>query len=130
MINQRQQHGVTLIGMMFWAIAIVFAALVVMKLLPAYTEFFEIQKILKDIGNESSTGSMSNAQIRERFAKRAMVDNITMVKPADININRESGRTVVSVDYSFQAPLVGNVSLLVDFSASSDSSGKQAQQVE
>ena len=131
MINQRQQRGITMIGMLLWGIVIVFVALVAMKLIPAYTEFLEIKKILKDIGSETGSKSMSNADIRDRFERRALVDNISVIKSADLKISRESGRTVVSVDYTFQTPLVANISLLADFSASSDSrESRIAQQLE
>lgn len=131
MINQRQQRGLSMIGLLFWGIIIVFAALVAMKLIPAYVEYFEIKKILKDLGSEVGSKGMSNGEIRERFEKRAMIDNITAVRPADLTISRESGQTVISVDYSFQAPLVGNISLLADFSANSQGrESKLAQQIE
>lgn len=131
MINQRQQRGLSMIGLLFWGIIIVFVALVAMKLIPAYVEYFEIKKILKDLGSDVGSKGMSNGEIRERFAKRAMIDNITAVNPADLTISRENGQTVVSVDYSFQAPLVGNLSLLADFSASSEGrESKIAQQIE
>jgi hypothetical protein len=131
MIKRRQQRGLSMIGLVIWGIVIVFVALVAMKLIPAYTEFITIKKILTDIGSESGVKSMSNADIRERFAKRAMIDNITTVTPADLNISRESGKTVVSVNYTFQTPLVGNLSLLADFSASSAGrESKIAQQLE
>jgi hypothetical protein len=131
MINRRQQRGVTLVGMVLWGVVIVFVALVAMKLVPAYTEFLTIKKILTDVGSEAGVKNMSNAEIRERFARRAMIDNISTVTPADLKISRESGRTVVSVEYTFQTPLVANVSLLADFSASSDGrESKVAQQLE
>lgn len=131
MINRQQQRGITMIGMLFVGIIIVFAALLAMKLIPAYTEFLTIQKILKDMGSEIGSKGMSNTEIRERFDKRAEVDNIKTVKSSDLNISHAGGRTVVSVEYSFQTELIGNVSLLVDFSASSDSrESKMAQQLE
>jgi Tfp pilus assembly protein PilE len=131
MINRQQQRGVTLVGMLLWGIVIVFVALVAMKLVPAYTEYFEIRRILKEMGGESSFSSLSNAEIRDRFERKAMIDNITAVKPADLQIGHVNGRKVVSVDYTFQTELIGNVSLLADFSASSDSrESKMAQQVE
>ena len=115
-----------MIGMLLWGIVIVFAALVAMKLVPAYAEFFTVKKIIGDIGSESAANSMSNADIRERFARRAMIDNVKTVAPTDLQISREGGKAVIAVNYTFQTPLVANVSLLVDFSASSDSS-KPAQ---
>ena len=120
MIKRRQQRGLSMVGLLFWGTIIVFVALVTMKLVPAYMEFFTVKKILADIGNESRGGGMSNAAIRDRFERRAMIDNISTVGPADLKISRGSGRSVVSVEYAFQTKLVGNVSLLVNFSASSD----------
>lgn len=119
MINRRRQRGVTLVGMVLWGIVVVFIALVAMRLIPAYSEFFEIKKILNDIGKEANTNGMSNAEIRERFSKRALIDNISTVSAADLKIDRDNGRTVVAVEYSFEAPLAGNLSLLADFSARS-----------
>jgi cell division protein FtsL len=123
MIKRRQQRGLTLIGLVLWGIILVFIALLAMKLIPAYTEYFTIQKILRDIGNDPNLKSMSNGEIRDKFSKRAMVDNINTIKATDLEIGRDGGQTVVSAEYQFQTPLVGNVSLLVDFSASSDGGG-------
>jgi hypothetical protein len=92
-----------------------------MKLIPAYTEYFTIQKILRDIGSDPNIKSLSNGEIRDKFNKRAMIDNITTVKSTDLDISRESGLTIVSVEYPFQTKLVGNISLLVEFAANSDS---------
>ncbi len=131
MVNRKQQNGMTMIGMLFVAIIVVFAALVAMKLIPAYTEFLEVRKILKDLGSEVGSKGMSNAEIRERFDKRADIDNITSIKSSDLLINRERGQTIISVEYTFRTELVGNVSLLADFSASSDSrESKIAKQLE
>jgi hypothetical protein len=131
MINRRQQRGVTTVGILLWGIVIVFVALVAMKLVPAYTEFITIKKILTDIGSEAGVKSMSNAEIRDRFARRAMIDNISTVTAADLQISRDQGKTVVSLDYTFQTPLVANLSLLADFSASSDGrESKVAQGIE
>ena len=126
MINRHHQKGLTLMSLLFWGVIIIFMALLAMKLIPAYTEFFTIQKILSDIGNDPNIKSMSNGEIRDKFSKRAMIDNIATVKPSDLDISRDGGTTVVSVEYPFQTTLVGNISLLVDFSASSDGSGSRS----
>lgn len=126
MINRHHQKGLTLISLLFWGVVIIFIALLAMKLVPAYMEYFTIQKILTDIGNDPNIKSMSNGEIRDKFNKRAMIDNITTVKASDLDIGRDGGQTVVSVEYPFQTKLIGNISLLVDFSASSDVSGDRA----
>ena len=120
MVNRARQRGATLVGMLLWGIIIVFMALFAMKLIPAYVEYMTVNKILADIGSEPGINELSNAEIRERFSRRAMVDDIDTVSATDLRISREGGKTVIAADYTFQTPLVANVSLLADFSASSD----------
>ena len=121
MFKRHQQRGMTFIGLLFVAAIVVFLAMVTMKLVPAYLEYFSIKKILHDIGSSPDIASMSNADIREKFAKRAMIDRVTSIQPTDLEINREGGVSVASAEYTFQTKLVGNVSLLVEFKASSGS---------
>lgn len=131
MINRRQQRGLTMVGLVLWGVVIVFVALVAMKLIPAYTEFMTVKKILNDIGSEAGVKNMSNEDIRDRFTRRAMIDNISTISATDLKISRENGKTVVSVEYTFQTQLAGNVSLLADFSANSDGrESKVAQGIE
>jgi hypothetical protein len=122
-----RQRGLTMIGFLFVAGVLVFMAMLAMKLVPAYTEFFSVKKILNTMGQESGLKSLSNAEIRKDFSKRAGVGYVTVVKPEDITIDRSSGVPVISADYEFRTKLAGNVSLVVDFSASSDPNATAAQ---
>ncbi len=117
---KKQQHGLTMFGFLFVAIVLVAVAMLAMKLVPAYIEFFSVKKILATMGQESDIRSKSNAEIRNDFVKRAGIGYVTVVKPEDLSINRSGGVPVISADYQFRTKLVGNVSLVVDFSASSD----------
>jgi len=109
-----------MIGFLFVAAVLVMLAMLAMKLVPAYIEYFSVKEILATMGREPDLKSMSNADIRSDFAKRADVGYVTAVKPEDIAIDRHGAVPVVSTDYTFRTRLVGNVSLVIDFSASSD----------
>lgn len=124
---QNQQRGLTMIGFLFVAFVLVMVAMLGMKLVPAYIEFFSVKKILAAMGQESDLKSQSNGDIRTSFSKRANVSYVTVVKPEDLSITRPDGVPVISVKYEFRTPLVGNVSLVVDFSASSDPNAAPAQ---
>ena len=115
-----QQRGLTMFGFLFVAIMLVFVAMLTMKLLPAYVEFFSVKKILAAMGQESGLSSKSNAEIRSDFIKRATAGYVTVVKSQDLSIDRRGGVPVISADYVYRTKLVGNISLVVDFSASSD----------
>lgn len=115
-----RQRGLTMFSFLFVAFVLVMLAMLAMKLVPAYIEYFSVKKILSTMGQESDLKSKSNADIRLDFAKRAEIGYVTVVKPEDIVIDRHGAVPVVSTDYTFRTKLVGNVSLVVDFSASSD----------
>jgi hypothetical protein len=124
---QARQHGLTMFSFLFVAIVLVAIAMLAMKLVPAYVEFFSVKKILATMGQESELRSRSNAEIRNDFIKRANVGYVTVVKPDDLSIDRSGGVPVISAEYEFRTKLVGNVSLVVDFSASSDPNAAPAQ---
>ena len=117
-----RQRGLTMFGFLFVALVLVMVALLAMKLVPAYIEFFSVKKILATMGQDSEVRSKSNSEIRSDFSRRAGVGYVTEVKPEDLSIDRRGGIPAISVDYEFRTKLVGNVSLVVDFSASSDPS--------
>lgn len=115
-----KQRGVSMFGFMLIAIVVIIFAMLAMKLVPAYIEFFSVKKILNAMGQDSEVKSMSNAEIRDSFAKRADVGYVTVVKPADLNIDRSGGNVMISTEYEYRTPLVANISLIVDFKASSN----------
>ncbi|MHB1215564.1 MAG: DUF4845 domain-containing protein [Thiobacillus sp.] len=124
---QSQQRGVSMIGFLFVAAVLVAVAMLAMKLVPAYIEFFSVKKILSTMGQESDLRSKSNAELRNDFSRRANVGYVTVVKPEDLTVDRHGGVPVISADYEFRNKLFGNVSLVVDFSASSNPRAAPAQ---
>ncbi|WP_310447100.1 DUF4845 domain-containing protein [Thiobacillus sp.] len=115
-----QQRGLTMFSFLFFAIVFISIAMLAMKLVPAYIEFFSVKKILSTMGQDGELKSKSNAEIRTDFLKRASVGYVTVVKPEDLSVSRPGGVPLIEVAYVFRTPLVANISLVVDFSASSD----------
>lgn len=115
-----KQKGITFIGMLFTAGVLVFVALIAMTVFPAYTEYFSVKTVIKAM-NKESLNSMSKKDIIDAFNRRASTSYVTVVTGNDLTIDKNSaGETVVSVQYQVTKPLAGNVSVLLDFSASSD----------
>jgi len=118
-MKRKNQSGLTLIGVLFVG-AILAAVLVVgLKLIPVFAEYFGIKRALTAVAEAANPQSVSVSELRSAFSKRAMVDDVTSVSATDIDITKENGRIVMSVEYSRKVPLVANVSLLIDFSVSS-----------
>ncbi|MDD2933107.1 MAG: DUF4845 domain-containing protein [Methylotenera sp.] len=119
--NRKTQGGATLLGMLIVGAMIAFVALIVMKMVPAYTEYFSVKQALKAMKQESLS-TMSKKEISNSFDKRASTGYIEVVKGSDLIIEKTvGGDTVVSVEYQVVKPVIANVSVLIDFSASSES---------
>ena len=113
-----KQKGVTLIGMLFIGTMVVFAALVAMRMVPAYIEYFSIKKIFAAMTNDVGMKDMSVKEIRDSYERRAGIDNVTVIKPEDLEISKEDGGVVMEVSYSVKKPIAGNVSIVMDFNVS------------
>jgi hypothetical protein len=117
--NIKRQKGATFLGMAIIAGILICAAIIGMKMAPAYIEFMSVKKVLRAM-NQDSLSSMSKKEIKDSYVRRASIDDISSVTPDDLVIEKdESGSTVVSVQYRVIKPLVGNVSVILDFAASS-----------
>jgi len=118
--SPKQQGGATLIGMAIVSAALIFIAIIAMKMVSAYIEYFSVRTVIHAL-NKEPLSTMSKKEIMDSFNKRARTSYVDVVKGQDLTIEKNSaGDTVVSVQYQVFKPLVANVSVLLDFAASSD----------
>lgn len=113
-----KQKGLTFWSMVFTVGTIAAVALLTMKLLPAYSEFFAIKKAIHRLETEGSLPAMSEDEIRRAFDRSTAIDDIHSVQPKDLKIRRTSdGETVVAAEYEVVIPIVANASALLKFNA-------------
>jgi hypothetical protein len=117
---RNRQLGISLLGLIFGLILLIMVALLAMKLTPAYLEFFAIKKALNGISNERRGGGQASvAEIRKAFDARAVIDDFTAVKGADLEITKEGNEVVISTTYRKEVALFANLGIYIDFVASS-----------
>jgi hypothetical protein len=114
----RRQYGLTMTGFLVTAVILVFAALLGFKIVPAYMEYYTIQRQIKLVANEVS--ATDRRAIENAFDRRATVENITAISAKDLEITKDGDKVILSVEYSVKVPLVANLSALMDFKATSD----------
>jgi hypothetical protein len=114
---KKNQQGMTFFGVTFVGMVLVFGAILVMKLLPPYLEFYSVQKIISVMAKDSSLPAMSVPEVRRSFDKRANIDNVKVIEGKDLEISKDRGETVVTATYSVTVPIVGNISALMEFEA-------------
>jgi Domain of unknown function (DUF4845) len=109
--HYKNQQGMTFIGMVIVIAAIICLALIGMKVTPPYLEYMKVKKAIKKAASEGS----SKTEIAKAFDKAASIDDITVIKGAELQVNGDA----VTADYQVVVPLVANASVLLDFNATS-----------
>ena len=109
----RTQRGVTLFGLMLWAIVVGFVALVSMRVLPTLNEYFTIQKAINKIARENGN---TVPQIRQSFDKQKEIEYaIQAIGGKDLNVTKENDNVVISFAYDKEVELLKPVYLLIKY---------------
>ena len=115
----KKQAGLSMIVLLIGLIVFAVFALLGMKIGPAYMEYGNIKKSVADIvqSGEARTGTVTD--IRKAFDRRAVINDISIITGADLDITKEGGDVVVGFAYPKKIPLFANVSVLIEFAGSS-----------
>ncbi len=114
----RRQRGVTLFGLMAWAIIVGVVALVAIRVLPTMNEYFTIKRTVNKIATEGSTVP----EIRAAFEKQKDIEySITSISAKDLQITKENDKVVVAFAYDKEIELVAPVYLLIKYEGRSTS---------
>lgn len=113
-----KQRGLSLIGVLFVGAILGFLFLVGLRVVPAMTEYLAIKRAISAVAEEAS-GESSVSDLRRDFDKRAYVEDVKSVQGADLDITKVNGEIEITAEYSRKIPLVANVSLLLEFEATS-----------
>jgi hypothetical protein len=108
-----RQRGVTLFGLMFWAVIIGFVALIGIRVLPALNEYFTIKRAVNKIATENL---QTVPEIRAAFERTKQIEySITTISAKDLIVTKENDKVVVSFAYDKEVELVNPVFLLIKF---------------
>jgi hypothetical protein len=112
-----RQRGITLIGLLFWAIVIAFVGIIAAKIVPTVNEFLTIKRTVKVV---AEAGGGTVPEIRSAFARQASVQyGIESITPQDLEITKENDLVVISFAYDKEVQLAGPVYLLIKYSGNS-----------
>ena len=113
----RRQRGVTLFGLLFWAVIVGFLALIGMRVLPTLNEYFTIKRTVNKIASEGSTVP----EIRAAFERQKDIEySIVSITGKDLVVTKENEKVVVSFAYNKEVELVNPVFLLIKFEGRSN----------
>ena len=117
MIKARQpdrSRGVTLIGLLLWAIVVAFVALIVVRVLPTINEYSTIQRAVSKIAKDQPT---TVAEIKRSFDRQKDIEySISSISGSDLQVTKENDKLVIRFAYDKEVPIFDPVFLLIKYS--------------
>ena len=111
--RRRQQRGMSLIGLMAWAIIIGFIGYVAVRVLPTLNEYLTIQRAVDRVAAESPA---TVAEVRKAFDKQKDIEySISSISGKDLEVTKENDKLVIRFAYDKEIPLVEPVYLLMKY---------------
>lgn len=111
---RRNQQGLSLTGLIVLLAIVGFIAVMAMKVVPTFTEYMSIKKAIASIKAEGG----SIPEMRAAFNRQAEVGYIDAIDGKDLTIVKNGDDAEISFAYQKVIPLVGPVSLLIDYAGS------------
>jgi len=117
--SSRGQRGITLFGLLFWAIVVGFGALLAMKVFPTVNEYFTIQRTVNKIATEGLT---TVPEIRAAFERQKSIEySIKSISGKDLEITKENEKVVINFAYDAEVEIMSPVFLLLKYRGGSKS---------
>ena len=109
----RGQQGVTLFGLMFWALLVGFGAYLVIRVFPTVNEYLTIQSTVEKIARGNPT---TVAEARLAFDKQKDIEySISSISGKDLTVTKENDKVVVAYAYDKLVPIWGPVYILIKY---------------
>ena len=111
--NLGAQRGITLIGLLFWAVLVGFVALIAIRVLPTLNEYATIQRAVKKIA-DAAPGTV--AEVRSAFDKQREIEySIQSISGKDLEVTKENDKVVIRFAYQKEIELIKPVYLLIKY---------------
>jgi len=108
------QRGITLIGLLFWAIVVAFIALIVIRVLPTVNEYSTILRAVQQIAKAAPA---TVAEARAAFEKQKEIEySISSISGKDLQVTKENDKVVIRFAYDKEVPIFEPVFLLIKYS--------------
>lgn len=113
------QRGITMFGLLLWAIVLGFGALILMRVFPTVNEYSTILHVVQKIAKENPA---TVAEVRKSFDTRKQVEySISSIDGKDLQVTKENDKLVISFAYDKEIELFEPVFLLIKYRGESRS---------
>lgn len=113
----RRQSGISLLGLLFWAVVLSFLGIVTARVVPTVMEYYTIQGAVDRIAK----GNPQTVPLaRAEFDRIKQVEfSIQSISSQDLQISKDNDKVQISFAYEKQIPLAGPTYLLIKYEGQS-----------
>ena len=107
------QRGLSLFGLIFWALLIGFLAYLAVRVLPTVNEYLTIQRAVNRVAEEAPP---TVAEVRKAFERQKDIEySISSIGGKDLDITKENDRLVIRFAYDKEIAVIEPVFLLIKY---------------
>lgn len=112
--STRGQKGISLIGLLIWAIIVAFVALIVVRVLPTINEYTTVLRAVQKIAKDQPA---TVAEARKMFDRQKDIEySISSISGQDLMVTKENDKVVIRFAYDKEVPIFEPVYLLIKYS--------------
>ncbi len=116
-VFRRAQVGLSLVGLLFWAVLICSVAVLIMRVAPAVGEY---RTILSMVNKSAREGGGTVQEIRASFDRYKQIEyGVTAISARDLDITKVDEKVVIKFAYDKEIELITPVFLLIKFEGQS-----------
>ena len=109
----RRQRGLTLFGLLFWAIVVGAVAYLVLRVFPTVNEYLTIKRTIEKVAAANPT---TVAEVRAAFERQKDIEySISSIGGKDLEVTKENDKIVIGFAYDKEIPIYGPVFLLIKY---------------
>jgi hypothetical protein len=118
-ISRRRQAGVSLQGMMFWAVIVGAAALTLMKLFPLYNEKWKVVAAMNSVAAQPGIAEMSTRDIHKFVLRNFEISDLDLFDqrnlPKALKVERdpETKGRFMHFAYEIRRPFFGELDIVL-----------------
>ncbi len=115
LFNNLRAKGLT--PMMFMITLAVIGAIIftAMNVVPIYMAYYDVRYALQGVRNEPNAATMSAAELRRAIARRFDIGYVSVIRPADVKIERRGNVNYLIVEYEDRRPFLSNLDIVAKF---------------
>lgn len=116
MNNYKKQQGASmLLVILFIAMAIIVLT-IAFKLYPAFYEHWQVKNVLEGFEEESGVGDLTVHEIKGRFDKRLLMNNVRDFDSTEkLSVLKQDNTLSIYVEYEVRIPIYENIDAIVSF---------------